>query len=288
MPYTRDWDETDPRDTDEARYGAREIREAKQDTRERIQSDAFVYAGTATGTVNAIVVTLSPTPVDLMDGMRIVFKPIGNNTVIAPTLQVTGFLAKPIVKYNNEPLVKGDISPDLHFAIVRYSSALDKFVLENPRNLDMIMCIAHGETSQSVTANIHTVVWLSGAEYDPYSICNAVNNHIYIPRDGSYLLSASVLFDMNAAGSAYIYFAAYTGQKVDYYGIASASRTSAGRASLHFNRFLRLLAESYIQLRIFSTVAGTIVKDQSIGSSKVCVGTWLIVTEGPVRGRLDW
>lgn len=38
MAYTRNWNISDPADTDQAKYGAQEIREFKEDTKERFES----------------------------------------------------------------------------------------------------------------------------------------------------------------------------------------------------------------------------------------------------------
>ena len=86
----------------------------------------------ATGTVDAIIATYSPSITALVDGMVIGFGPTGLNTVINPTINVNGLGAKTIVKQNGGALVAGDIAGILAQPLLIYNNSTDSFNLVNP------------------------------------------------------------------------------------------------------------------------------------------------------------
>ena len=99
-------------------------------TSSQIQSFAFNAAG-ATGVNDAFVVTLSPAPAALTDGLLITMDSAGlENLTTTPTLKVNSFAAKPIVTFAGAP-APGDIQQNEEYIFV-YSLTNDRFQLINP------------------------------------------------------------------------------------------------------------------------------------------------------------
>ena len=99
-------------------------------TEQQVQRGAFNTA-TATGLNDAFVVTLSPVPAALTDGMLITMDS-GSlvNLTSSPTLKVNTFAAKPIVTFAGAP-APGDIQTGSEYIFV-YNLANDHFQLINP------------------------------------------------------------------------------------------------------------------------------------------------------------
>jgi hypothetical protein len=96
-----------------------------------------VVATSGGSTADALVVNISPTPSDLVDGQPvIVFSTVGANTSTTPTLNLNSFGAKTIVKGTNDALVAGDMPGTNSVSIYVYDSGLDKFVLLNAYKIE--------------------------------------------------------------------------------------------------------------------------------------------------------
>lgn len=87
--------------------------------------------GTATGTADAIVVSCSPIPVTLTDGITFLFRAIGKNTITNPTLNADGTGAKTIVQKGGQALEPGTIPGANAVIILQYDLANDRFELVN-------------------------------------------------------------------------------------------------------------------------------------------------------------
>jgi hypothetical protein len=100
-----------------------------------IQNNTTSQATTVSGTVDAITATFTPAfSGTIAAGTRIRVIATGANTVVAPTLNVDGEGARPIVKFNNLALRVGDISGSGHvldLVAITYSG-VSKWVLLNP------------------------------------------------------------------------------------------------------------------------------------------------------------
>ena len=96
-----------------------------------VQQDTYSYA-VATGTSDAILASFTPAITALTDGMGITVAAAAANGTTTPTLNVNGLGAVGIVKGNGTALVIGDIVGANHLMILNYSSALSKWVLQNP------------------------------------------------------------------------------------------------------------------------------------------------------------
>jgi hypothetical protein len=70
--------------------------------------------------------------VTLTNGLIVVVRAVGANTVVAPTLNANGAGGVAIVKDNNAALRIGDISGAAHWMVLVYSSTLTKYILVNP------------------------------------------------------------------------------------------------------------------------------------------------------------
>ncbi|MEO1169921.1 MAG: hypothetical protein AAFW97_14545 [Pseudomonadota bacterium] len=86
---------------------------------------------TATGTGNAQVITLSPAPASLADGLFIRFKPVANNTG-AVTVNVNGIGAVALKKRSGDDLVADDLEAGVYTDII-YDGT--RFVLETKSGL---------------------------------------------------------------------------------------------------------------------------------------------------------
>lgn len=101
-----------------------------------LQNSKFTYAA-ATGTPDAILVTITSMLTAINDGMAFSFRAIFANTTNTPTLQLTlgstQESAITIVKMDNQALLTGDIQPDMICNMV-YNNQYSKWVLLNPIN----------------------------------------------------------------------------------------------------------------------------------------------------------
>jgi microcystin-dependent protein len=89
------------------------------------------HYGTATGTCDALVVTIA-TALSYVDGMIVnVITPSGFSTVASPTISVSGLGVKSIVDSSYNDLYYADIDG---MASLVYVTAIGKFVLTNPKN----------------------------------------------------------------------------------------------------------------------------------------------------------
>lgn len=89
------------------------------------------HYGTATGSCNALVVSIA-TALSYVDGMIVnVVTPTGFSTVASPTINVSGLGVKSIVDASYNSLHYADIDG---MASLVYVSAIGKFVLTNPKN----------------------------------------------------------------------------------------------------------------------------------------------------------
>ncbi len=83
--------------------------------------------------VDVIVADTSPATTVLIDQQQITVElDHGSNTVIAPTFQLGTTASKSIVKRSNESLQLGDTGGSGYSLILKFSAALDKWVLLNP------------------------------------------------------------------------------------------------------------------------------------------------------------
>lgn len=87
-----------------------------------------VYYAVDTGSANAKVVTLSPTPTAYVDGIAVAFKNTAANTGAA-TINVNGLGAKPIVKSNGTALTSGSLKAGSIYTI-RYNSTTGNFIVQ--------------------------------------------------------------------------------------------------------------------------------------------------------------
>ena len=89
------------------------------------------HYGTATGSCDALVVSIA-TALSYVDGMIVnVVTPTGFSTVASPTINVSGLGVKSIVDASYNSLHYADIDG---MASLVYVTAIDKFVLTNPKN----------------------------------------------------------------------------------------------------------------------------------------------------------
>jgi hypothetical protein len=111
-------------------------------------------SGVAGAGVNALTLVLSPSVETLSNGMTVVVRAGGSNTIVAPTLAVGSVAAKAIVKGANSPLAVGDIAGAGHWIELQYDMTLDKWVLLNPaRGVITGVLVSDFTANQSLSAN---------------------------------------------------------------------------------------------------------------------------------------
>ena len=88
---------------------------------------AHIRFGTATGT-NIKIMSISPPPVTLADGLAVSFKNVTENTE-AVTLKVNNLDAMPVVKANGNPVSPGQLKANGIYT-VRYNATTENFILQ--------------------------------------------------------------------------------------------------------------------------------------------------------------
>lgn len=100
-------------------------------TQTGLQKNAEKYATDTSASSTAYVITLSPVPTSLTNGMIVHAKIVTANTTTTPTLNVNSLGAKTIVKNNNAALVIGDIGANMYCTFI-YDSTNTVWVMQNP------------------------------------------------------------------------------------------------------------------------------------------------------------
>ena len=101
-------------------------------TGDSLGSFATVPWAIATGTVNAITATYSPSITSLSDGLILSFRASGANTSTTPTFSPNGLTAHTITKNGGSPVSVNDIPAALAEELVRYNAANARWELLNP------------------------------------------------------------------------------------------------------------------------------------------------------------
>lgn len=92
-----------------------------------VQADTYNYA-VDTGALNAFAVTLTPSVSAYTDGLRVTFRALAANTIVAPTLAVNGLTPTTIVNPDGSALADGQIPANAQITCI-YNSALTQFEL---------------------------------------------------------------------------------------------------------------------------------------------------------------
>ena len=96
------------------------------------QVGGFLLKGSATGAGTADAITADFTPnISLTNGVTVIVRAVGANTVTNPTFNPDGLGVKTIVKNSNEALSVGDIIGASHELILKYNSTNDNWSLLN-------------------------------------------------------------------------------------------------------------------------------------------------------------
>ena len=120
----------------------------------KLTIDGGVNWVAAGGTADAITATYSPVISALDDGLLVGVLAGSANATTTPTFAPNGLTAKTIVRDAGSALVAGDIAGANHAILLRYSSSLDKWLLQNP------------STAVAVLLNSYTTDTTGGATGD--------------------------------------------------------------------------------------------------------------------------
>jgi len=132
-------------------------------TQTGLQKSAEVYAASTTGN-DTYVVTLSPVPTSLVNGMTIRFKPDTANTGAA-TLNVNSLGALAIVTGLSTALVTGDIVAN-QVVEVTYNSTGTVWQLKNPASAIITPMKASNGTQSATSSTTYTIT----TSFRPYSV----------------------------------------------------------------------------------------------------------------------
>jgi hypothetical protein len=94
--------------------------------------DGLINWAVATGTSDALAVSLSPNVTALVDGQMVFARAAASNATTTPTLAVNGLTARTITKTGGTALAVGDIPGNLAECIFRYNLANTRWELLNP------------------------------------------------------------------------------------------------------------------------------------------------------------
>lgn len=126
-------------------------------SKSQVQSSSF-NVGIDTGTANAYIVTLTPAPASLTNGLVVEFTALNSSTTTTPTINVNGLGAKTIKRPGNLPMVSGDILSN-SITYLAYSVADTAFIIINP----VISSGGGGVTSTQVQQSAFNIGVDSGA-----------------------------------------------------------------------------------------------------------------------------
>lgn len=128
-------------------------------TPEQVQQSAFNFSA-STGADDAFIVTLSPAPSSLTDGLLITMSSAYENLTTTPTLQVNALTPLPIVLTNGGSLEPGDIQPNNEYIFI-YNMHSNDFELINPTfstaNTYFVQSNTYNFGIDSGTANAYAV-----------------------------------------------------------------------------------------------------------------------------------
>lgn len=164
---------------------------------QRVQSDYYNFAGTATGTIDAIACVIPDVDTAFGDGFPLRFVSKGANATTTPTLSLsTGsdVVKTPtvIVKEGGMELVIGDIPAANAMVYVTWSAALGKWVLMNPAYQTKINALS------TAIGNINTALGASVPAINPVN-----------PKDGDIKVVGSTIY-IHAQGWRQIFPALYS------------------------------------------------------------------------------
>ena len=112
--------------------------------------DGVINWAVASGTSDAIAVSVLPAVVALVDGQLVFFRASAANTTTTPTFSLNSLTAYTITKAGGTALAIGDIAGNLAECIVRYNLANTRWELLNPAS----GVIGYGGQSSTVTITI--------------------------------------------------------------------------------------------------------------------------------------
>lgn len=180
-----------------------------------VSANGGIHKGTDTGAVNALVVTVAPVVAAYVDGHVYEITPLVTTTAAAPTINISGLGAKTIVHPDGSALLAGEIVAGAKF-LAAYDSTLGKIVLLGAQ---VAQPYAIGLLSATTVPSATTTMLTIGAPATSNGF-TLTANRLVIPRDGLYLVTASV----GIAGATAS-------------GVLSARRRSAADADLAWNVF---------------------------------------------------
>src|SRR5262245_4264231 len=110
----------------------------------QLQASVYRPAVAVGGTSDAITATYAPPFAAYTPGMLFQFTATGANTIAGVTVNVDGHGDKPLLKYNSQPLLVGDITGAGHVCICTYDGT--NALLLNPRDPLQASDVANKET----------------------------------------------------------------------------------------------------------------------------------------------
>jgi len=285
MAFTRSWNEADPADGDQARYGGQEIRDLKVDVKERLNLE-HLYGSLTTDPFGMhawkVVSKTAGYTATLLDNIILVNASGGEVTIGLPT--AIGSTGKPylikktdssenkvIIDPNGSETIDGVLTVSLvsQYSFIQIISNGSNWVLVSGTGdfgVSQYTFRAYGSGSdQSIASDTWTKVTVFNTEsYDPYGMF--ASNTITIPAAGKYLFICSLDCQYDIIGR--IQATLYSGGNL---GVVKAAPGVVNRCSIQIMDIYPCTGGQTIDVYIYQTaMTNFYVK---AGSS-----TWLAVT----------
>lgn len=163
------------------------------------QSQSRVHAwADAGGTADVITATLSPAITAYVNGMQVVLRGAGANTVASPTVNFNAVGAKKIFKGAGAVLVAGDIAGNHHDLLLTYNDELDGaaggFTLANPQSAITLDIVGMTALTAPATGDLFPIYDLSATSNKQISLINTLSILNVLTADTAPDPAADLLF----------------------------------------------------------------------------------------------
>jgi len=241
------------------------------------QEGAVLLKGVSTGGGTADAITADFTPnVSLTDGVTVIVRAQGANTVTNPTFAPDGLTAKTIVKGDNESLTIGDIAGSSHELILKYNSTNDNWSLLNALGSGRHRgALANLSGSQSIPDSTDTAISLDDEVYDTDSIHDvSVNSsRLTVPANVTKVKVCGKL-DTGTISAGYV-IVSITKNGITYPGYSRlvewAPSAAGANVFMLSTTVIEVTAGDYFELEVYQTSGSAI----SASGDTVGTQTWL-------------
>lgn len=162
----------------------------------QIQANQFTYA-TDTGTLDALVATLSPPLTSYVTGSGLIINPLNTNDGPA-TINVNSLGVQNILNPEGDPLTPGSLLAGQPAILVYTGSAYRLLNTYDTANR-IIIGSTYMSASQTVATGAFTKINFDTVEFDPYSMWDGTNKRFVTPWTGYWRITSFVLINTSGA-----------------------------------------------------------------------------------------